>query len=277
MRVPALLLVGLSAAAAPARRLPEPSLPPSAATAAARLAASPRHREDVMIPTPGGLGDSVHAWVFYPQVSHKAPVVVVIHEIFGMTIWTRAVGDQLAADGFIAIVPDLLTGKLPGPADSVPMDAAMSAIRTLDPAALQRTLDAVAAYGVHLPSARPAYGIIGFCWGGGVSFAHDVHSPATPLPLKAAVVYYGTPPDSLGPARAPVLGLYGGSDTRVTPTVPGTDSAMRMLHKVYDPHTYPGAGHGFLRAQDGQDGANAAATRDAWPRTIAWFRRYLGA
>jgi carboxymethylenebutenolidase len=276
MRALAPLAIALVAAATPVRPLPDDSsLPASAATAAARLAASPRHREDVMIPTPGGVADSVHAWVFYPQVAHKAPVVLVVHEIFGATTWVRAVGDQLAADGFIAIVPDLLTGKLSGPVDSLPADAAISAIRTLDPAATQRTLDAVAAYGLHLPSARPAYGVIGFCWGGGVSFEQAVHNPARPLPLKATVVYYGTPPDSLAAARAPVLGLYGGSDTRVSPTVPGTDSAMRKLHKVFESHVYPGAGHGFLRAQDGQDGANAKATADAWPRTITWFRRYL--
>src|ERR1700722_9397497 len=280
MRVPALLLYGLFAAATArpvADRLPDPTLPASAATAAARLAASPRHREDVMIPTPGGVADSVHAWVFYPEVSHKAPVIVVIHEIFGATTWVRAVGDQLAADGFIAVVPDLLTGKLAGPTDSVPVDAAISAIRTLDPAAVQRTLDAVAAYGIHRPSALPAYGVIGFCWGGGVSFEQAVHLPSGALPLKAAVVYYGTPPDSLAKVRVPVLGMYGGSDARVSGTVPGTDSAMRTLHKVEEPHVYAGAGHGFLRAQEGQDGANAKAASDAWPRTVAWFRKYLGA
>jgi carboxymethylenebutenolidase len=253
------------------------SLPPSSDSAAARLAASPRHRELVMIAAPGGVADSVRAWVFYPEVNHKAPVVIVISEVFGLTTWLRGVGDQLAADGYIAVVPDLLTGKVsPNTPDSAP-DVAISAIRTLDPAALQRTLDAVAAYGTHLPSARPAYGVIGFCWGGGVSFRTAVHHPATPLPLKAAVVYYGTPPDSLGEARAPVLGFYGGNDARVSATVPGTDSAMRMLHKVYESHIYPGAGHGFLRAQSGENGGNARATQDAWPRTLSWFRRYLGA
>src|ERR1700722_5446813 len=271
----ALLFFGLFAAT-PTGRTPDPSLPPSAATAAARLAASPRHREDVMIATPGGVADSVHAWVFYPEVSHKAPVIVVVQEIFGMTTWLRAVGDQLAADGFIAVVPDLLPGKVSAPADSA-QDAAIAATRTLDRVAVQRTLDAVAAYGMHLPSARPAYGVIGFCWGGGVSFEQAVHTTGSPLPLKAAVVYYGTPPDSLAEVRVPVLGMYGGSDARVTATVPATDSAMRTLHKVYEPHTYPGAGHGFLRAQDGQAGANATAAADAWPRTITWFRRYLGA
>jgi len=254
------------------------SIPPSAATAAARLAASPRHREDVVIATPGGVADSVHAWVFYPEVSHRAPVIVVVHEIFGMSTWVRAVGDQLAADGFIAVVPDMLTGKaLPGAPDSVALDAAIQAIRGLNPAAVQRTLDAVAAYGVHLPSASGGYGIVGFCWGGGTAFSHAVHTPSASLPLKAAVVYYGSAPDSLVNDRVPVLGLYGGNDARISATVPGTDSTMRALHKRYEFHIYPGAGHGFLRAQDGEQGANAAATQDAWPRTITWFRTYLGA
>jgi carboxymethylenebutenolidase len=130
---------------------------------------------------------------------------------------------------------------------------------------------------MHLPSARPVYGVIGFCWGGGVSFAHAAHVIAPPLPLKAAVVFYGPPPDTLANVHAPVLGLYGGNDARIGATVPGTDSALRTLHKVYEAHSYAGAGHGFLRAQEGEGGANAAATRDAWPRTITWFRRYLGA
>jgi carboxymethylenebutenolidase len=251
--------------------------PPSATTAAAQLASSPRHREQVSIRTPGGVADSVLAWVYYPEVSRKAPVVVVIHEIFGASPWIRAIGDQLAADGFIAVVPDLLTGKsLPGYPDSA-SDAVIAAIRTLDPTAVQHTLDAVAAYGMHLPSAKPVYGIVGFCWGGGVSFANAVHNSS--LPLKAAVVYYGVQPpaDSLRATRAAVLGLYAGNDARISSTVPGTDSAMRAARKTYESHIYDGAGHGFLRAQDGQNGANAAATQDAWPRTITWFRTYLGA
>lgn len=256
----------------------EPGLPPSEATAAAQLAASPRHREMVSIATPGGAADSVLAWIYYPQVSHKAPVIVVIHDIHGESTWIRGVGDQLAADGYIAVVPDLLTGKsIPGYPDSASSDAVIAAFRSLDPTAVQRTLDAVAAYGMHLPAARPVYGVVGFCWGGSTSFAHAVH--AATLPLRAAVVYYGEQPpvDSLRNARAPVLGLYGGSDARITSTVPGTDSAMRAIRKTYETHIYPGAGHAFLRAQDAQDGANAAATRDAWPRTITWFRTHLGA
>jgi len=265
--------------------LPVMSLPPSAVNAAAQLAKSPRHREYVMIPTPGLPGDSIRAWVFYPQVSHKAPVVVVIHEIFGMSTWIKAVGDQVAADGFIAIVPDLIHRKLPPQApDTMIPDEGVTAIRALQAADVQRDLDAAAAYATHLPAALPVYATVGFCWGGSTSFAHAVHVPATAggPTLKASVVYYGSAPDSgqLANARAPILGLYGGNDARISATVPGTDSAMQRLRKTYTDKIYPGAGHGFLRAQDDthdpQGTANAEATRDAWPRTLAWFHQYLG-
>ncbi len=248
-------------------------LPPDAAGALARLSRSPRHGEWAMIRS--GDGDSVRAWVVYPERSGKAPVVVVVHEIFGLSSWVRGVADQLAADGFIAIAPDLLTMKnLPSGPDSVLAPLAQAAIRTLDPAWVQRQLDAVARYGMSLPAAEKKYGIVGFCWGGGVSFAHAVHAPS----LGASVVYYGTSPNNsdLGSVRAPVLGLYGGNDARVDATIPPADSVLRALGRTYIATIYPGAGHGFLRQQTGMDGANMAAVRAAWPATIAWFKKYLG-
>jgi len=247
-------------------------LPPDAAGALSRLSNSPRHGEWVTIRT--GDGDSLRAWVVYPERSTKAPVVLVVHEIFGLSSWVRSVADQFAADGFIAIAPDLLTMKnLPDLPDSALAPLAVAAIRTLDPAWVQRQLDAVAQYAMALPAAQKKYGIVGFCWGGGVSFAHAVHSPS----LGASVVYYGVSPPttSLDSVRAPVLGLYAGSDARVDATIPPADSALRALGKTYEHTIFPGAGHGFLRQQTGQDGANLAAARAAWPATIAWFRKYL--
>src|SRR5581483_9059488 len=139
-----------------------------------------RHREYVSIPTPGVPGDSIRAWVFYPQTSHKAPVVVVIHEIFGMSTWIKAVGDQVAADGYIAIVPDLIHRPLPPQApDTMIPDEGVRAVRALQPADVQRDLDAAAAYATHLPAALPVYATVGFCWGGSTSFAHAVHTPVT--------------------------------------------------------------------------------------------------
>lgn len=256
------------------------ALPPSASTADARLASSPRHGEWVVVKT--SPTDSVRAWVVYPERNGKAPVVLVVHEIFGLTSWIRGVADQLAADGYIAIAPDLLTMKLNrwAPSDP-PRDSATAAIRTLKPEDVQRDLDAVARYGTSLPAAQPRYGIVGFCWGGSTSFAHAVH--ANPA-LGAAVVYYGgSPPTAqLSSVKAPVLGLYGGNDARVNATIPAADSALKALARSYRPIVYEGAGHGFLRAQGDTTGgganaaANAEATRRAWPETLAFFRQHLG-
>ena len=249
------------------------AIPPDAAGAAACLSASPRHGEWAMIHT--GDRDSVKAWVVYPERSTKAPVVIVIHEIFGLSTWVRSVADQLAADGFIAIAPDLLTMKnLPSGPDSLVARVATDSIRTLDPVSVQKQLDAVARYGMSLPAAQKKYGIVGFCWGGGVSFAHAVHAPS----LGASVVYYGTSPltSDLASVQAPVLGLYAGNDARVDATIPAADTALHALGRTYTYNIYPGAGHGFLRNQTGMNGANMTATRAAWPATIAWFKKYLG-
>lgn len=248
-------------------------IPPDASLSPSRLLKSPRHGEWAFIAT--GESDSLRSWVVYPERSTKAPVVIVIHDIYGMSSWARSVADQLAADGFIAIAPDLLTSKhLPDGPDSVVAPLASAAIRTLDQAQIQRQIDAVARYGMALPAATKKYGIVGFCWGGGISFAHAVHAPN----LGASVVYYGVSPNTadLASIRAPVLGLYGGNDARVNSTIPAADSALRAMGRVYEQNIYPGAGHGFLKQQTGMTGANLTAARSAWPATIAWFRKYLG-
>lgn len=259
--------------AAPARDLA--SIPASATTVADRLAKSPRHGEYVTVRT--GPSDSVRAWVVYPERSSKAPVVVVVHEIFGLSAWVRGVADQLAADGFIAIAPDLLTGKVPPVpgTDTVAAQAATAAIRSLKAEDVQRQIAAVGRYGMSLPAAEKRYGVVGFCWGGGVAFSSAVMSPTG---QGAAVVYYGTSPTtaSLASVKVPVLGLYGGEDARVGATVPPADSAMKALGKRFEPHSFAGAGHGFLRQQEGQNGANLAASQQAWPMTIAFFRSTLG-
>lgn len=249
------------------------ALPAGADEAMARLTASPRHGEWVTVQT--GAQDSVRAWVVYPERSDPAPVVLVVHEIFGLSHWVRAVADQLAADGFIAIAPDMLTMRnIPVGADGAPdADVARSEIQTLDRDAIHRQLLAVAEYGMSLPAAQQSYGIVGYCWGGAVSFEHATRSPS----LGASVVYYGTSPDSaaLASVQAPVLGLYGENDERVNATIEPAARAMSSLGKAYEPMIFPGAGHGFLRAQDGQDGANMSATQQAWPATVAFFREHL--
>lgn len=251
----------------------EAVIPPGAGEARARLAASPRHGEWVMVRT--GPTDSVRSWVVYPERADRAPVVLVVHEIFGLTSWVRSVADQLAADGFIALAPDLLTVQdIPADSTGDPVPAAATAaIRTVERAAVHRQLQAVARYGMSLPAARQSYGIVGFCWGGATAFGHAVEAAE----LKAAVVYYGSSPatSELGAVRAPVLGLYGGDDARVNASIAPADSALEALGRRYEPHIFPGAGHGFLRQQDGRDGANLRASREAWRLTVAWLREHL--
>ena len=252
--------------------------PASATTAQERLSASSRHGEWVVVKT--SATDSVRAWLVYPENRNKAPVVVVIHEIFGLSNWVRSVADQLAADGFIAIAPDLLTMKnIPNTANGEPNpDSARARIGQLDFLTYQRDISEVAKYAMNLPAATKKYGVVGYCWGGTAVFAHALMYPDA----DAVVSYYGTTPrigtqiaERYAQVQAPVLGLYGENDARVNATIAQADSAMKANGKTYEYRIFPGAGHGFLRQQDGANGANLKATQEAWPMTIAWFRKHL--
>ena len=252
---------------------------PSATSAQQQLSSSSRHGEWVIVKT--SATDSVRAWLVYPERRNNAPVVVVVHEIFGLSNWVRSVADQLAADGFIAIAPDLMTMKnIPNDANGEPeRQAATTAIRTLDPAAYQRDIRKAAEFAMNLPAAAKKYGVVGYCWGGSAVFNHAIFYPD----VNAVVSYYGTTPVSsdqlktrLNVIKAPVLGLYGENDARVNATIAPMDSAAKAHSITYQHHIFTGAGHGFLRAQDGANGANLKAAQEAWPLTINWFRRYLG-
>ena len=250
------------------------SLPASGAEANDRLAASTREAEWVTV----GVGeDSVRAWVVYPAQRENAPVVVAVHDNRGMSNWIRAVADQLAADGFIAIAPDFLsTLPVPRAADgeSDP-DSVRAVIGGVAQETRDRYIQAFGEWGTALPGASEQYGIVGFCWGGSTVFAHAVAAPPS---LGAVVVYYGgsPAPDALSTVRAPILGLYGEDDARVNATVPPARAALDAAGRTFDVHTFEGAGHGFTRSQEGRDGANRAAVEQAWPLTVAWFRQHLG-
>jgi len=253
-----------------------PTPPPGEEGALEALNQSPRHGEWVDVEYPGS-DVPIRTWVVYPERSDDAPVVLVIHEIFGLTDWIRSVADQMAAEGFIALAPDLLSGMGPdgGGTEAIgSRDDVVATIRTLSEEEAMQRLDAVRDYGLSLPASSGTVGSVGFCWGGSTSFAYAVHQPG----LAAAVVYYGTSPedsDAYTEIEAPVLGLYGGDDQRVNATIPTARQAMERLAKTYQVGIYEGAGHGFLRAQEGQDGANMEATEQAWPRTIEFFRDHL--
>jgi carboxymethylenebutenolidase len=253
------------------------TLPASQEDAKAFLEKSPRHGEYADVKLPGG-GTPLRTWVVYPERKDKAPVVIVIHEIFGLSDWIRAVADRLAADGFIAVAPDFISGRGPGGGgteSTTSRDAVVGIIRGLKPEEVNAGLDVVRAWAAQMPAATGRVATIGFCWGGARSFGYAVAQPG----LNAAVVYYGSGPSelpTLARIKAPVLGLYGGDDARVNATIEPVAAEMKKLGKAYETEIYESAGHGFLRDQAGREGANRRATEKAWPRTIAFLRKNLG-
>ena len=263
------------AAAAPVTSTSPSALPASEGAAKAVLDASPRHGEFVDVKLPSG-GTPIRTWVVYPERPDKAGVVLVIHEVYGLSDWIRAVADQLAKEGFIAVAPDLVSGLGPngGGTDSAPTrDDVVKLVRALSSEDANARLDAVRAWAIALPASNGKLATIGFCWGGARSFAYAAAQPA----LGAAVVYYGVSPDApeLAKIHAPVLGHYGGDDARVNATILPAEAEMRRLGKAYEPHIYAGAGHGFLRQQEEREGANRKASEEAWPRTVRFLRERL--
>lgn len=272
--VPLVFVAVVSFAQSPSSTAPALTIPAGEEDAKARLSSSPRHGE--MIDVPFG-ENSIASWIVYPERKDKASVVIVIHEIYGLTDWIRAVADQLAADGFIAIAPDLLTGMAPdgGGTDAfASRDDVVKAVRGISNEKLTGQLNAVKDYASKLPAADKGLATVGFCWGGSASFFYATQQPD----LGAAVVYYGTAPEDkalLDKIKSPVLGLYGEDDARVTSTVEATSEAMKAVGKSYEPEIYNGAGHGFLRAQADRNGANAKAAERAWARTIEFLKKHL--
>lgn len=235
--------------------------------AKARLEKSPRHGEWVTVKH----GDRpLKAFVVYPEVSGKATSVVVIHEIFGLTDWVRGVADQLAEAGFIAIAPDLLTGAGPGGGGTAELgsgDAVRKAIGALPPAQITADLTACVDYVGKLPAANGKVAVAGFCWGGSQTFRFATNSKT----IKAALPFYGSGPDKaedIARIACPVFGFYGGNDMRVNATVPKSIELMKAAGKTYEPVTYDGAGHGFLRAGEAPEAtdANKKAREQAWKR-----------
>jgi carboxymethylenebutenolidase len=222
--------------------------------AKARLDASPRHHEYVTLKHDNR---SLQAFVVYPEVKTKATVVVLIHEIFGLSDWAKEMADELAGQGFIVVAPDLLSGLGPnggGSSAFLDRDSTTKAVSGLDASQVMADLDAAADYGKKIPAANGKVVTAGFCWGGGKSFAFAAHRKD----LSAAFVFYGPGPADVSSITAPVYGFYAGNDARIGATVPGTTEAMKAAGKTYEPVTYDGAGHGFMRAGEDPTDTNPA-------------------
>ena len=225
-----------------------------------RLVKSPRHGEWVEFKS----GDrNIKAFVVYPERKDKAPVVLVVHEIFGMTDWVRGLCDQLAENGVIAIAPDLLSGQ-----SFADIDGARKAISALPKEQVQADLDATSEYALSkIPAGNGTLAVCGFCWGGGWAFSYANTNPK----LKAAYSFYGTAPDDASKVAnipCPVYGFYGEKDARVGATIPKAEELMKAANKKYEPVIYTGAGHGFMRDGESPTGTaeNKKARDDAWAR-----------
>ncbi len=230
-----------------------------------RIEKSPRHREWVTVKHDNR---SVDVLVVYPESKEKRPVVLVIHEIFGLSDWAQELADEVAAAGYIAVAPDLLTGMAPngGRTKDFPQGTVTEAVSKLNPDQVTADLNASSDYGLKLPSSNGRLFVMGFCWGGGQTFRFATNR----VDLSAAFVFYGPPPpnDAMSRIKAPVYGFYAGNDARIDATIPDTIAAMKAAGKMFDPVTYDGAGHGFMRAGEAPDAneANKKAREDSWKR-----------
>jgi carboxymethylenebutenolidase len=218
---------------------------------------------------------AIQALVVIPKVKNKASVVILVHEIYGLSDWAKGMADELADQGFIVVAPDLLSGHGPnggGYSDfGGDEDRVRGAISGLDPDAVLADIDAAVDYGKKLPIANGKIAVVGFSWGGWKSFAFATHRKD----LKAVFVFYGTGPEDVTAIAAPVYGFYAGDDAGVDVTIPATIDAMKAANKFYDPVTYEGAEHGFMRLGEDRNNkvpANKNAHNQAFTRMLKRLR-----
>jgi carboxymethylenebutenolidase len=249
----------LHAAAAVALTLAAASTASAQDWAKPRLENSPRHGEWVEYKS----GErSLKAFVVYPERKEKAPVVIVIHEIFGLTDWVRGLCDQLAENGVIAIAPDMLSGQ------TFPdVDGARKAIGALPKEQIIGDLNATAEFAAKIPASNGTLAVSGFCWGGGWTFGYATVNPK----LKAAYSFYGpavNEPAEIAKIACPVYGFYAEKDERVNATIPKAEELMKAAGKTYEVVMYQGGGHGFMRAGEAPDATpeNKKARDEAWAR-----------
>jgi carboxymethylenebutenolidase len=237
-----------------------------------QLENSPRHHEWVTIESNDRM---LHTFVAYPEVSENAPVVLVIHENRGLNDWARSFADQLAAKGFIAVAPDLISNTVDGfekTSDFETSDDARSAIYALQPDFVTRDLMNVLSYAKSIDAGTGQVSVAGFCWGGSQSFRFATNTGDA---IEAAFVFYGTGPrdaESYSSIEVPVYGFYGGADNRVNSTIEASEEAMNQFENTYEYEIYEGAGHAFMRRGDdpslNTDDANKMARNKSWDRLV---------
>ena len=235
----------------------------------AELEKSPRHGEWVKITAADE--HEINAFIVFPEVKEPATAIIVIHEIFGLTDWIRLVADKLAADGFVAICPDLLSGMGPNGGGTESFDSGDDVRRTIRNLTTERVktdLDAVQKYVRDLPSTNDKVAVSGFCWGGGKTFSYAVQSDE----IVGAFVFYGSAPpvEDIPKISVPVYGFYGENDNRINATIDATKAAADAAKVMYEPVIYEDVGHGFLRRgmMDDANETQKAAVKSAWERWV---------
>lgn len=243
-----------------------------------KLNDSRRHMEWVTVESNNR---KIKCFIGYPETKDKATSVILIHEIFGLSDWVRSVCDELAAEGFIVIAPDLLSSENGGSEKYQDADAIRKAVSALPPEQVISDVKAVEQYTSKLPAANGKCAPVGFCWGGSqvwrvISSQQTGTTLDSPTRESAGFVFYGTANDTIDPARitAPVFGFYGSNDSRVTSTVASTSQRMSAAHVKFEPVTYD-AGHGFMRVGDAPDADDASkkARNAAFSRLVSELKK----
>jgi carboxymethylenebutenolidase len=200
----------------------------------------------------------------------SAPVILVCHENRGLNPHIEDVTRRLAKAGYVALAVDLLSRQ--GGSPQVGETNVPGALGNIDPAQFVSDFKNGWAYLQDQPFAdAERVGMVGFCFGGGVTWLMAVEMPE----LRAAVPFYGPPPpeEDLPKIQAAVLAIYGGLDQRITGTAERIEAAMLANNKVFEKVIYPNADHAFHN--DTGSRYNSEAARNAWVRTLDWFGRYV--
>src|SRR5918999_2361948 len=213
-----------------------------------------------------GKAGPISAYLARPVKAGKYPAVIVVHENAGLNDHIRDVARRFVKEGYVALAPDYLS-RQGGTEKANPKGGGLSNIRELAPwQTVAEDTESGIRYLRVLPDVRgDRVGMVGFCWGGEVTFA-----AVTPVPaLRAAVVYYGRSPeplDRLQNIKTPIMAHYGEKDPGVNKGIPDTEAAMKKYKKSYDYKVYPDAQHAFNN-DTSTDRYHADAALEAWSRT----------
>lgn len=242
---------------------------PSTSPAAQGSAQSPIKSQTVQYATVNGR--AINGYLAYPATAEGGlPAVLVFHEWWGLNDNIKAMADQLAGQGYVALAADLYAGRT-----ATQPEAARTfmeqAIQDRD--ALGQNLRQAHAYLKEQIKAT-RIGTIGWCFGGAISLEAGLLLADQ---VDAVVIYYGhvgSDPQELKPLQAPVLGLFGGADTGIpVESVRRFEETLRNLGKNAQIHVYDGAAHAFANPSGGNYKADAAA--DAWEKSLSFLATYL--